>query len=185
VAVDVGERGPGALGAASSHLTLCFLGEVPSARNVSIASRLRAVAEGSSPFALRLEGVGAFPNAERPRVVWVGVTLGRQEVVTLARRVQSALEPEVGPPTGEFVPHLTMFRVRSAPERRAAAELLAGVRPAPPPREVRIDELLLKESVLRPSGAVHRTIQAFPLGGRSVGQPPAAPPEDATSERQR
>lgn len=185
VAVDVSDGAAERPGAAPAHLTLCFLGEVPPGRNASIASRLRTVAEQSSPFRLRLEGVGTFPSLARPRVVWIGVTLGRDELVELAGRVRVALEPEVGPATEAFVPHLTLFRVRSSGERRAAAELLAGVRPSPPPREVAIDELLLKESVLRSSGAAHRTIEAFPLGLRSTGQPPAPSPPDATSERQR
>jgi len=171
VAVDVGPAPSSREGAAPAHLTLCFLGEVRPEVNGPIADRLREVAAASLPFVLRLEGLGAFPSAARPRVVWVGVTQGREEVVELARRVQQALADLLGTPAEEFVPHLTLFRVRSGADRLAADELLAGRRPAPPPREVRITELLLKESVLRSSGAVHRTVEAWPLGRREAGPP--------------
>ena len=180
--MDVGESSPGRTDSAPSHLTLCFLGEVSPDRNGSIALRLRAIAEESVPFALRLEGVGAFPSRARPRVVWIGATTGRDELVVLAQRVQAALEPEAGPSAGEFVPHLTLFRVRSPVDRRTAEELLAGVRPAPPPRDVVVRELLLKESVLRASGATHRTLEAFPLGQPAPhGEPTDSVPSDATS----
>jgi 2'-5' RNA ligase len=165
VAVDVGPEEAGGRRLAASHLTLRFLGEVPPERNGAIAARLGDVARESPPFVLRLEGVGAFPNPARPRVVWVGVTEGRQEVTELARRVRVALAEEFGPETEEFVPHLTLFRVRSPMDRTAAAELLSGTRPALPPRDVAVDQLLLKESVLGSRGAVHRTIASFRLTG--------------------
>jgi RNA 2',3'-cyclic 3'-phosphodiesterase len=164
VAVDVGPA-PGERSHAVPHVTLRFLGEVGADRNAMIAAKLAPVAEGSIPFGVRLEGVGAFPSPDRPRVVWVGVTEGRNELVELARRVRSALEPEFGREREEFVPHLTLFRVRSPRDRDAAVELLSGRRPAPPPRQVRVEQLLLKESILGPGGADHRTLAAFPLGG--------------------
>jgi RNA 2',3'-cyclic 3'-phosphodiesterase len=164
VAVDVGQPvGPGA-GRAADHLTLRFLGEVAPERNAAIAERLREVARASRPFVLRLEGVGAFPGPARPRVVWVGVTDGKEELAELARRVRVSLEPQLGPDPEPFVPHLTLFRVRSASDRAAAAELLAGLRPPPPPRHVEVGEFHLKESVLGARGAVHRTLASFRLG---------------------
>jgi len=162
VAVEVG-RAKEQTGTAPAHLTLRFLGEVAPGQNPVIATALAEVAHTVPGFVIRLEGVGAFPDPARPRVVWVGVTAGRTELVELARRVRVALDPIFGPDREEFVPHLTMFRVRSPTDRAAARELLSGVRASPSAREVRVDELVLKESVLGPHGAVHRTVAAFPL----------------------
>ncbi len=114
---------------------------------------------------MRLEGIGAFPTSSEPRVVWVGVTSGRAELTELARRVRSALEGTVWAPREEFVPHLTWFRVRSPADRRRALEVLRDPGSPPPPRSVRVSEFVLKESVLGQGGAVHRTIEAFPLAG--------------------
>jgi RNA 2',3'-cyclic 3'-phosphodiesterase len=161
VAVDVG-AGPGS---APEHLTLRFLGEVAPARNDRLIGLLAAVARRRPPFRIRFEGIGAFPSPARPRVVWVGVTVGREAITSLAEEVRRALAPEVGPETAPFVPHLTLFRVRSTSDRAAAADLLAGARPAPPPRELRVDRFALKESVLGARGAVHRTLAEFPLTG--------------------
>lgn len=170
VGVDVGAPPPGPGPRAPPHLTLRFLGEVAPTRNAEIELALTDVARSTSAFVLRIEGVGAFPDAIRPRVVWVGVTRGRPELMELARRVRAALEPAFGRERDDFVPHLTLFRVRSPSDHAAATELLAGRRPAPPPREVVVDELQLKESILGPGGAEHRTVAKFPLAGPS--EPP-------------
>jgi 2'-5' RNA ligase len=165
VAVDVGP-GTGAMDSAPQHLTLRFLGEVASDRLEAIVRALEPSADGVAPFDLRLEGVGAFPDPKRPRVVWVGATVGAANLVALAERVSTALAPYVPPDDRErFVPHLTLFRVRSPRDRHRAQELLSGAVPPPPARAVRVSELLLKESTLTASGAVHRTVRAFPLRG--------------------
>jgi RNA 2',3'-cyclic 3'-phosphodiesterase len=168
VGVEVGAAASGEGPRAAPHITLRFLGEVAPERNELLTARLATVARNVAPFGLRLEGVGAFPTPENPRVVWVGATQGQEELTELARRVRESLEPEFGPERDRFVPHLTLFRVRSARDREAALELLAGRRPAPPPRELRVEEMLLKESVLGPGGADHRTIARFRLAGPPV-----------------
>ena len=177
VALEVGGPGdPGRPGRATApdHLTLQFLGEVPEDRIGAISTALRAAVASQPPFDLTLEGVGAFPSIRSPRVVWVGTTVGRDAAVRLARAVSEALEP-LGFPAerGEFVPHVTLFRVRSPRDRARAEQLLTGAEPAPPPRVVRVAEVLLKASELRPEGAVHRTLERFPLAG---SLPPAGQP---------
>lgn len=156
---------------APEHLTLRFLGEVAPEKAARIPALLAPVGRTFAPFEIVLEGVGAFPTGDRPRVVWVGVGGGREEIARLAARVREALEPDFGHEPGPFVPHLTLFRVRGPADRRAAQELLRGERPAPPARTVRIERFVLKESDLGPGGAVHRTVASFPLGTAGTAEP--------------
>ncbi|MGA8604830.1 MAG: RNA 2',3'-cyclic phosphodiesterase [Thermoplasmata archaeon] len=151
---------------APEHLTLHFLGKIPAERVGSIVAALTPLGAAVAPFDLTLEGVGAFPSRERPRVVWVGGTEGAAELIRLAALVRQALAAEGGSNHDEpFVPHLTLFRVRSADDRRRAEDLLAGRVPPPTPRRVRVGEFVLKESELSSRGATHRTIATFPLSG--------------------
>ena len=55
------------------HLTLQFLGAVPEERVAEVGEAVRAAAAASRTLSLEVKGAGAFPNARRPRVVWVGV----------------------------------------------------------------------------------------------------------------
>ncbi len=164
VAIEVGSL-PGGNSEAPEHLTLSFLGDVPDERVDRVSSALDRATRGVPPFDLVLEGVGAFPSRERPRVVWVGATRGGQETSALAGRIASALAAEGFSPERErFVPHLTLFRVRSPEQRRRAAALLSGAETPPPPRALRVSEVVLKESTLTARGAIHRTRAAFRLG---------------------
>ena len=167
VAIDVGpsseSRDP-----SPTHLTLRFLGEVAPERLDAISAAIEESVRGSHPYDLVLESVGAFPSPSRPRVVWQGATAGGQETSEIAARLTDALARIGFPPDRErFVPHMTLFRVRSAALHRRALALLSGEEPPPPARTVAVREVALKESTLTPKGAVHRTLRAFPLG-RSV-----------------
>jgi RNA 2',3'-cyclic 3'-phosphodiesterase len=149
---------------APEHLTLLFLGEISVERVGPIEAALAPVAAATAPFDLTVEGVGAFPSAERPRVVWVGVSRGREELTRLAARVREALRDEGEPDRRDaFVPHLTLFRVRSPADHRRAVDLLQGAFPLPEPRHHRVAEFVLKESTLSAHGATHRTVATFPL----------------------
>jgi len=155
------QRGP-----APEHLTLLFLGEVPRERTAHLLEALAPVGASTAPFDATLEGVGAFPTRERPRVVWVGATEGAAELTRLAARVREALAGEGTPDRHDaFAPHLTLFRVRSGEDQRRARELLSGAVPPPSPRRFHVGEFLLKESELSPRGATHRTLAAVPLRG--------------------
>jgi 2'-5' RNA ligase len=168
VAVEVA-RSDRATGVTSApeHLTLRFLGEIAPTDVPRASAALTPVAARFAPFEITLEGVGAFPSSAQPRVVWQGVERGRAELEALANAVREALAPAFGVEPGRFVAHLTLFRVRSPGDRRAARELLDGQRTPPPARTAWVREFVLKESVLGPGGAVHRAVAAFPLGGGS------------------
>lgn len=157
---------------APEHLTLLFLGEIPEGRVPTLVHDLTPIGTAHAPFDLTLEGVGAFPSRERPRVIWMGATEGAPELIRLARDVRRALTPEGNPGREEtFIPHLTLFRVRSPDDRRRAAEILSGTVPPPAPRRLLVGEFVLKESVLSSRGATHRRVATFALSGPPVDTP--------------
>jgi 2'-5' RNA ligase len=55
------------------HLTLKFLGNVPSEQISGLLEALRPVAGAHTPFALNLSGAGLFPSAKKARVLWLGI----------------------------------------------------------------------------------------------------------------
>ena len=108
------------------HLTLHFLGDLDDAQQAAIRSQLNdpvAVA----PFDLTLGELGTFPPSGPPRILWIAVHDGRQQLIAihqeLAVRVRAAgLQVEDRP----FSPHLTLGRVRDA-ERQRARRLASGL----------------------------------------------------------
>ena len=65
------------------HLTLKFLGDVPSREISTVCKAAQQGTAGIKPFELELRGAGAFPNADRPRTLWLGAGGGEQEAVAL------------------------------------------------------------------------------------------------------
>lgn len=150
----------------SSHLTLCFLGEVAEEVLENITKVMLSVASSRPPFAARATGVGAFPGVTRPRVLWVGLDGGAALLdlqQTLAREVAGlglSLEERA------FHPHLTLGRChdRTPPAR----DLLAPYRDLDC-GQFSIERIVLYESRLDPSGAQHLPRAVVPLGGRGDG----------------
>jgi RNA 2',3'-cyclic 3'-phosphodiesterase len=61
---------------AGAHVTLKFIGEVSAEKAESIREALRGVHQHlpPGPIEMRFAGVGFFPNARRPKVLWAGVS---------------------------------------------------------------------------------------------------------------
>ena len=148
------------------HLTLKFLGEVPVAQVTPIGEAMRRACAGHAPFSFTLGGIGCFPNARRPRVVWVGVEEPTGALAQLQGDVERALQA-LGHPRERrgFAAHLTLGRVRG--RDREAVEALgtyvtrARVRVG----RMEVGAVRLIRSQLLPGGAVYTTLDVAPLEG--------------------
>ena len=95
------------------HFTLKFLGEVPAEQTAAICQAVAAAVAETAAFDLEIHGAGAFPNAARPRTVWIGSAAGKDEMVALQGRVDKALKKlGYAPEHRPVSPHLTIGRVR-------------------------------------------------------------------------
>lgn len=130
------------------HLTLRFLGNMPTAKVDDLSGALDALAAQYAPFNLLLDALGCFPNKRRPRVIWVGLQGQLQSLQAMSAALDDVLQPLGWDPEGRpFHPHLTLGRVK---EKHAAIDLPWGQGVAP--AEIRVRELVLYESQLRPQG---------------------------------
>ena len=148
------------------HLTLKFLGDVSPASLDLIKHMLSAEATQHSCFEMRVEGIGCFPNARRPRVIWVGLHAPAM-LESFQRGIDSA-SARLGYASDEkdFSPHLTIGRVKqnpSVPEiqhiRAALEETKIGNLGV-----VHVDSAHLYKSDLQPSGSVYTRLFSAPIG---------------------
>jgi RNA 2',3'-cyclic 3'-phosphodiesterase len=129
------------------HLTLQFLGDDVDMEAVTAALSGFSVRGGR----VRLGGAGAFPNARKGRVLWIGVAEGVDVLARLAHGVAERLAP-IGyePDARAFRPHLTIVRcARPTDLREPVAEFGAE----PFGSDWPVDALTVYESVLQPEGA--------------------------------
>jgi 2'-5' RNA ligase len=150
------------------HLTVRFLGQTAEESVAAIAAATAEVAAQTRPFEVVISGGGAFPSPERPRVLWLGITAGREELGRLAAMTNDRLaalgwEPDTRP----FRAHLTLARsdgVRAGP--RLARRLIAaadGVSISWP-----ADRLVLFESITGGGPARYVPLAEARLGGEAA-----------------
>jgi 2'-5' RNA ligase len=145
----------------SIHLTLKFLGQVPSDQLGLITSSLRSAVAAHAPFTLEVAGAGCFPSIHRPRVVWVGVQEHDHRLHAVQRAVENAIAP-LGYPTEirDFTPHLTLGRVardvRQVDQKSIGDVVQAAGVGSLGKWEVR--QVALIKSDLKPSGAEYTVL---------------------------
>ena len=149
------------------HLTLKFLGNVPDARVPAVSAALEEVVS-DAPLALEAHGLGAFPTVRRPRVLWAGIAGGAPRLVALAGGVDRALAALGFPPEDRpFRAHLTLGRVRSPRDAGALAKALEA-EAAVALGAWTADEVVLYQSHLKPTGAVHEKVSRHRLRGAAT-----------------
>ena len=93
------------------HFTLRFLGSTAADVRDQIIQRLKLVSCGAA-FSIRFSELGAFPNAGRARILWLGIDEGVERMKQLAAIAEaSARSAGFVAETREFTPHLTLSRI--------------------------------------------------------------------------
>ena len=106
------------------HLTLRFIGEIPRWRVEEIEKSVLSTIRGE-PFRVVLKGVGAFPTPSRPRVIWVGVEEGAEELKKYRDTIEEGLRKLGLPPERQsFVPHITLARIKGSRNIHALTRLI-------------------------------------------------------------
>ena len=151
------------------HLTLKFLGNIPSQRVAEITEAMRKAVQGSSPFQLEISGLGAFPTLKQARVLWVGIGGELDKLSRLQQEIDSALTA-MGFAKEErpFTPHLTLARIRegaSPPERRSFGELVSSIS-YEDKYPVEVEAVRLMRSQLTPAGAIYTCLSVVELSGQ-------------------
>lgn len=144
------------------HMTLRFLGDYPHDKAEMVKSVLVDAAAEAKAYYMRLGGFGAFPSPKNARVFWLGVRDGKAETGALQKRIETQLI-ERGFPAEDraFHPHVTLARIKQREDIRMFVDELNRGFTLPGP--ILIKDVVLFESVLKPSGAEYRALVRAPL----------------------
>lgn len=162
---EMGSVGAGVKVVASEnlHLTLKFLGEVDPGRVDEIYGTMEEAFGFCAPFHGGLRGLGAFPSLGRMRVVWVGLSEGKERIVEMQGRLERALVKLGFRSEGRpFDPHLTIGRVKS-PKGREELRAFVVAHQATDFGTFAVERVELKESTLTPKGPIYKTLRAYTL----------------------
>ena len=96
------------------HITLKFLGWVVDDKADEMISSVADAAKDFGSIKIDFAGLGVFPDAKHPRVIWVGINKGNDRVNDLAGKIDARLVSEGyrKEEEKEFSPHLTIGRIK-------------------------------------------------------------------------
>lgn len=146
------------------HVTVKFLGDVRREQVPDVCSAVQRVASAASPFDMQVGGTGCFPPRGAVRIVWLG---GADDSGSLTAVVEG-VEAEMAAlgfvrEDRTFSIHFTIGRVKSDGSHGRLRSTVEGF-PCPL-RGLRVEDMVLFESTLSPTGAKYTSILRAPLGG--------------------
>lgn len=137
------------------HLTFKFLGEISENQSSQIKEILKSIK--FKPFELELTNLGAFPNEDYIRVIWVGVK--GSEVNELQQQIDSKLAGMFGKDL-RFHAHITLGRVKFIKNKEKIKEVLKTKIPS---LKFEVKEFKLIKSILTPKGPEYEDVEVFKM----------------------
>jgi RNA 2',3'-cyclic 3'-phosphodiesterase len=143
------------------HLTLKFLGNVPS-ENVEVLGKVtREICSATPPLRLYAEGMGFFPNDFSPRVFWVEIKSYDGGLHTFQQQLEAAMERFAEKREAKnFAAHVTLARFERL-HRSTVEKFMMQARTDKRFGEWTASEVELIESKLRQGGALHAILDTF------------------------
>ena len=148
------------------HLTLKFFGDISREDVKNICSAIQNSITSESPLSLKIEKLGVFPDARRPRVLWCGTTGDVERLSVLQKKLDNDFA-KIGFPAEDrpFKAHLTLARIKDPRELTGMSEALTK-HSAFAAGEFISRNLILFQSNLSPQGAVYTRLETFSLSGQ-------------------
>lgn len=152
------------------HLTLHFIGEVPTERAELVRMSFANLAPKSGQIKLRTGKLGVFPNEKRPRILWIGLEGQTDKLTALHREVGGMLDRlGIEREQTSFKPHLTLGRARDSVDQLFPFQLTEAFDSKSIQEivshsvEFTISEVILYRSVLEKSGARYEPLASVRL----------------------
>ena len=147
------------------HITVRFLGETDERQVPAIKEIMDRVSIKYNSYNLTIDRLGGFPNLNKPRVIWAGLT--DDEQIGIMARMVKEIEYDIrklgfDPDEKRFKPHLTLGRVKVP---KNLDELLDSLRSYHlKPTSFILDSLRLYKSTLTPQGPIYECLHDVKLG---------------------
>ncbi|WP_295722626.1 RNA 2',3'-cyclic phosphodiesterase [uncultured Methanobrevibacter sp.] len=143
------------------HLTLKFFGNIDLNMVDEISVKVKEVLNKYQPFDIYIKGSGAFPNAKRIKVIWIGL----EEEQTL-KKLQKDLDGEFNKLGFDleknYKSHLTIGRMKNAKNKNLIQEKLQDFKDYDI-GNMTVSKIALKKSTLTPQGPIYEDIEVFEL----------------------
>ncbi len=145
---------------ANMHITLKFFGDTPADQQQKITTGLKEASGQIETFSFDVVGCGSFGPPKSPRVIWLGISRseGFQRLNIQINKSLQYLGYE--PDNKEFVPHLTLGRIKNISQHSLLKQMLRSYKDTCF-GQFRADAFQLYQSILRPEGPEYKVVEEF------------------------
>ncbi|MBW9220070.1 RNA 2',3'-cyclic phosphodiesterase [Methanothermococcus sp. SCGC AD-155-N22] len=134
------------------HITVKFLGEIEE----KTVEDIKGMDLSLEPVESRIRGLGVFPNENYIRVIWVGAS----NLVPLFEEVDKRLQDLNFKREREYVPHITIGRVKFLKDRKLLKERIEKYRDIDL-GTLYVDSIVLMKSTLTKSGPIYEVLERW------------------------
>lgn len=144
------------------HLTLRFLGETNSNLIQDIILAIRKSMHETFEFETSIQNIGVFGSRYQPKVLWFGFK-NDERLKALEESINKGFE-SIGLKRDRqnFVPHLTVTRIKQLKDKELFFDIISEYKDEFI-QDLKVEEIILFESILERSGAVYNIVERFPL----------------------
>ena len=142
------------------HFTLKFLGERSQEEISTLSTLLPQALKAHTLFQATAAGVGAFPSPDHIKVIWVGMSEGKEQYIQLQKAIENSLANLNIKKEREYIPHLTIARVKEVFDKGKLQQFLQANSSTNFGR-FQVDSISLMKSELTPEGPLYSDLKTF------------------------
>ena len=139
------------------HITLKFIGEVPSCQVSGIGVVLQGIKVDK--MKAQLGGLDVFAVGNKIKIIYIRVIC--PELTNLAKQVEDVLLAWCEREKRDFVSHATIARVKRVDDKQRLRKVVSQFEVQP--MQFVFDSFVLKQSVLLSEGPIYKTVETYPL----------------------
>ena len=149
------------------HITIKFLGDLSKTQIMEVKDEIETVANNNLPFEIIIDGLGAFPDVEYPKVIWAGIKKNQAQLINVHQAVENKMidlgfEAE----KHDYTPHITLGRVRKKEKNYELISEKIKKFPFEINAHQIVDTITIMKSKLTPQGPIYSPVAEFELGNK-------------------
>jgi len=141
------------------HLTLRFLGNLEVNEANKLSSELENIKPGFENLKFETSGIGFFPNAKYPNVVFADLKETNNNSEKLVVKIDEVIKIFGISPDKKFVPHITLGRFKHERKRKVNENININFNNF----EIEFRSFYLMKSILKSGGPEYEVIKEFKL----------------------
>ncbi len=144
------------------HITFQYIGEVPEEKLMDIIKCVQEISQRNKPIRVKYKSLGVFPDMDKAKSLWIGVSEGANRIRALARDVYKT-NKKYGVKGDRNYPRVTICRIKEY-DKEKLKNLLKRYKNYYFGEDL-VDRISIIRSSLTSIGPIYSVLEEFYLNG--------------------